>query len=546
MSKIVSAADAVAAIKDGQTIASVGVIGWVVPDATLAALGDRFRLTGAPRGLTFYFPCGTGDAIGIRGMDHVAQEGLMKRIISGSYINPIDPRTGKRPALMQLIQENRVEAYSWPIGASMHWLREVARKSPGYITRVGLGTYADPDCGGGKFTARCSENLIRKVRIGVEEFLFYPTRPIDVAIIRASSADAFGNLSFEDEPLVSASLALALAAKASGGRVIAQVRRIVPRSARAATTVRLPGMFVDALVVEPEMMMGTDVRYDRNYLSADVTTGPLPAIPFGPDKVISRRAAMEVRKHELSIFGFGAAADVPLVMAEQGRIDLHNGADDYWFTTEHGSYGGLVMNGWQFSANLFPQAVLDGVSQFDVIDGGLCRFAALAFAEYDRHGNVNVSKFGNANPGAGGFIDIAANAKRLVFTGTFTTGGLDVAYDAGKMRIRTEGKVRKFNDMVQSVTYSVRQGVAHGQSALIVTERAVFEETLDGLALIEVAPGIDVKRDVLDLMTFSPLRVLDPLPRMNASLFDPNLASGQQGRASNETRWPAVHAASHR
>jgi propionate CoA-transferase len=291
------------------------------------------------------------------------------------------------------------------------------------------------------------------------------------------------------------------------------------------------------------MMMGTDVRYDRNYLSANATTGPLPAIPFGPDKVISRRAALEVRKHELSIFGFGAAADVPLVMAEQGRIDLDKGADDYWFTTEHGSYGGLVMNGWQFSANLYPQAVLDGVSQFDVIDGGLCRFAALAFAEYDRHGNVNVSKFGKANPGAGGFIDIAANANRLVFTGTFTTGGLDVVYDAGKMRIRTEGKVRKFIDTVQSVTYSVRQGVAHGQSALIVTERAVFEETLDGLALIEVAPSIDVKRDVLDLMTFAPLRVLDPLPRMHASLFDPNPASGSQARKSKETRCPTFHAA---
>lgn len=533
MTKILSAAQAVASIEDGQTVASVGVIGWAVPDATLKALGERFRETGAPRNLTFYFPCGTGDAVGIRGMDHVAQEGLMKRIVSGSYINPVDPATGQRPALMRLIQDNRIEAYSWPIGASMQWLREVARKSPGYMTRVGVGTYADPDHGGGKFTSRCRDDLIKKIRIEDETLLFYPSWPIDVAIIRASSADAFGNLSFEDEPLVSAGLALALAAKASGGRVIAQVRRIVPRGQRLATSVRLPGMFVDALVVEPDMMMGTDTPYDEAYLRAVGTHAGLPAVPFGPDKVIARRAAMEVRQRELSIFGFGAAADVPLIMAEQGLIDPETGSDDYWFTTEHGSYGGIVMNGWQFSANRHPQALLDGVTQFDVIDGGLCRFAALAFAEYDSHGTVNVSKFGKVNPGAGGFIDIAANAQRLVFTGSFTTGGLEVGYDGGRMTIHREGKVSKFVDTAQSITYSVANGVAGGQSALIVTERAVFEATPHGLVLAEVAPGIDVRRDVLAHMAFAPQRIVDPLPLMDAALFDPNPKQGGASTAAN-------------
>ena len=531
MTKILSAEQAVASIKDGQTVGSVGVIGWTVPDATLAALGKRFRDTGAPRNLTFYFPCGTGDAVGIRGMDHVAQEGLMKRIVAGSYINPVNPQTGKRPDLMQLIQDNRIEAYSWPIGASMHWLREVARKSPGYITRVGLGTYADPDNGGGKFTSRCEDDLIQKIRINNEELLFYPTWPMDVAIIRASSADEFGNLSFEDEPLVSSSLALALAAKASGGRVIAQVRRIVPRGERLATSVRLPGMMVDALVVEPHMMMSTDTPYDDTYLCPSDGRIQLPDIPLGPDKVIARRAALAVRKQELSIFGFGAAADVPLVMAEQGLIDPVTGSDDYWFTTEHGSYGGIVMNGWQFSANRYPQAILDGLTQFDVIDGGLCRFAALAFAEYDSHGSVNVSKFGKVNPGAGGFIDIAMNAQRLVFTGSFTTGGLDIGYDGGRMKILKEGKVSKFVNKAQSLTYSVAKGVTAGQTALIVTERAVFEATPQGLVLTEVAPGIDVRRDVLEHMAFAPHQILDPLPLMDASLFDPRPG---QGAASSQ------------
>jgi propionate CoA-transferase len=230
----------------------------------------------------------------------------------------------------------------------------------------------------------------------------------------------------------------------------------------------------------------------------------------------------------LSIFGFGAAADVPLVMAEQGLIDPETGSDDYWFTTEHGSYGGIVMNGWQFSANLHPQALLDGVTQFDVIDGGLCRFAALAFAEYDSHGTVNVSKFGKVNPGSGGFIDIAMNAQRLVFTGSFTTGGLDIAYDEGRMTILKEGKVSKFVKAAQSITYSVGKGVAGGQSALIITERAVFEATPQGLVLIEIAPGVDLQRDILAHMAFAPYHILDPLPLMDASLFDPRPGIGFQ------------------
>jgi len=320
MNKIMSAEQAVAPISDRMTVASVGVIGWITPDKVLKALGDRFAATSSPRDLTFYFPCGTGDAQDIKGMDHVAQRGLMKRIVSGSYINPVDPRTGQRPALMGLIRRNEVEAYSWPIGASMQWLREVARKSPGYITRVGVGTYADPELGGGKFTARATDDLVQKIRINGEDLLFYPSWPIDVAIVRASSADEMGNLSFEDEALVSSNIGLVLAAKASGGRVIAQVRRITGAGARLASEVRIPGMFVDAIVVDPEMMMGSNTPHDPAYFGGKrVPLGDLPRPPMSVDKVIARRAAQEVRKRELSIFGFGAAADIPLVMAEQGQ-----------------------------------------------------------------------------------------------------------------------------------------------------------------------------------------------------------------------------------
>jgi propionate CoA-transferase len=518
MTKIVSAREAVEFIPDNATVASAGVIGWVTPDAVLRALGERFAETQGPTDLTFYFPCGTGDAMGIKGMDHVAREGLMKRIVSGSFINPVDPATGKRPELMRLVRENRIEAYSWPIGASMHWLREVARKSPGYITKVGLGTYADPLNGGGRFTEKAQQDLIRRISLDGEDYLFYPTWPIDVAIIRASSADEQGNLSWEDEPLTTANLALAIAAKASGGRVVAQVRRIVGK--RAASQVRLPGIFVDRIVVDPEMMMTTDTPYESAYFSGTrLALHNLPAPPMSLDKIIARRVAAEVRRGELAIYGFGAATDVPLVMAEQG---LFNGDEmfDYPATTEHGAYGGIVMPGWQFSANINPDAIVDGLTQFDVIDGGLCRFAALSFAQFDSRGIVNVSKFGAANPGAGGFIDIAHNTQRLVFAGTFTTAGLDAAYGPEGLTVRREGKVRKFVPEADSITYNVLEGVRdRGQSARIITERAVFDVEADGLALVEVAPGIDVRRDVLEQMDFAPARIAEPLQKMSIELF---------------------------
>lgn len=529
MSKIMSAEDAVAGIADGSTVASVGVIGWITPDRCLAALGERFRATGHPADLTLYLPCGTGDAVEIRGMDHLAQEGLLKRVVSGSYINPVDPRTGKRPELMRLIRENRIEAYSWPIGASMHWLREVARKSPGYLTRIGLGTYADPDLGGGRFTARATADLIRKVRFEGQEYLYYPTWPIHTAFIRASTADEFGNLSWEDEALVSSSIALALAAKASGGRVVAQVRRTVARGSRPAGQVRLPGMLVDAVVVDAAQMMVTDTPFDAAYLGGQPiadTLRRLPRMPFGADKIVAWRAAQEMRQHELSILGFGASSDMPLVMAETGQLTAEN-ARDWWFTTEHGSYGGVVMSGWQFSANLNPEALMDGVTQFDLIDGGLCPFTALAFAEFDAAGVVNVSRFGTANPGAGGFIDIAHNARRLVFCGTFTTGGLDVRVDDGLLRIVREGRQRKFVRTAAHVTYRVMQGVAErGQDACIVTERAVFHVGADGLTLVEIAPGIDLERDILAQMDFAPVRIAAELKRMDLAFFSSVQPSG--------------------
>ncbi len=522
MSKRITAADAARLVRSGDTVASVGVIGWITPDSLLKALADRFRAEKEPRDCHFYFPCGTGDSIGIRGMDHVAVEGLMKRIVSGSYVNPMHPVKRTRPELMRLIRENKVEAYSWPIGASMHWLREVARKGPGYMTRIGLGTYADPRQQGGKFNARSTEDLIELIEFRGLEYLFYPTFPLNVGFIRASSADPFGNLSYEDEALISSNTALALAVKACGGIVVAQVRREVPRHSRPAQHCRVPGVLVDHYVVEPEQMAGTDNPFDAVYLGGKrAEPARLPRLPLGPDKVIARRAAAEVVPGRTSIFGFGASSDAPLVMAEDGRFD-GDAIDAYQFTTEHGPFGGVVMSGWQFSANMGPEALLDGLQQFDFIDGGNCPFAALAFAQFDAAGNVNVSYFGSSNPGAGGFIDIAHNAKDLVFTGTFTTAGLSCQVGDGGLRIDKEGAVRKLVRQAEQITYPVRTGVAErGQTAKLLTERATFQVEAEGLALVEVAKGVDVRRDILDQMEFAPSRIAEPLPAMDAALFEP-------------------------
>lgn len=520
MTKFCDADAAAALIGDRQSVAVSGVIGWVVPDALLRAIGRRHERTGGPRDLTFYFPCATGDATGIPGVDHVARPGLMRRIVAGSYVNPRHPQTGERPALMRLIRDNRVEAYNWPIGATMHWLREVARRSPGYLTRVGLGTFNDPRHGGGRLTARTEEDLVEVVGLRGEEFLFYPTWPLDVGVIRASAADEHGNLSFEDLPLTTAALAVALAVKACGGTVIAQVSRAVPRGSRPAHQVRVPGVLVDRVVVAPDEPVGSGVPTASGYLGPASGTGRLlPVLPAGAEKVIARRVAREVRPGETAIFGFGASADVALAMAEDGLLD--DGAlADHVFTTEHGPFGGVVMPGWQFSANHGPEALLDGPSQFDFIDGGGCPFAALSFAQFDADGNVNVSRFAGANPGTGGFADIAHHARRLVFAGTLTTAGLKVSADRGELRILQEGTIGKFVPAVDHVTHRVADGVRRGQQALVVTERAVFDVTAGGLVLLEVAPGVDVRADVLDRIGF-PVRTPAAPSIMDPALFRP-------------------------
>lgn len=520
MSKLVSAREAVEVVQDGQTIAVAGCLAWIAADALLKALGERHAETGSPRDLTAIFPVGTGDGRHVHGMDHIAREGLLRRLIAGSILSAPNFFTKKLPATNRLVVADKIEAYAWPMGAMMHWLREVARRGPGYLTQVGFDTYADPKYGGTRVSASGAE-LVRVVEFEGKPYLFYPSMPIDVGIVRATSADEHGNLSFEEEPILSAVPAICLAAKAGGGKVIAQVKHIVGSGRRKTREVRVPGALVDHVVHVPDQPMGTGIFHEESYLGGvPYDKSQLPTIPESVDKLIMRLIAREVKKGVVTIFGMGMSTGVPLVMAEQGVFD--GGAlREFAFTTEHGPFGGVVMQGIQFSANRYADGLLDGPSQFDAIDGGICHTALLSFGEFGADGTVNVSKMGEKIVGAGGFIDIAHNATELVLSGTFTAQGLNVGGGPEGLRILREGRTKKFVRNVGHRTYPALQAVRErGQRVKLITERAVFNLKPEGLVLTEVAPGIDVRRDILDQMEFAPAAVAEPLAKMDAKLFE--------------------------
>ena len=520
MNKITDFETAIAGIPSGAVLAIVGVIGWIVPEKLLHALGQRYLDTGTPGDLTLYVPCFGGDNGEIKGIDNLMHDGMTRRLITGSFINPPDPKTGERPRSMRQVREDRIEAYTFHIGVMMHWLREIARRSPGYLTEVGLGTFVDPDLGGGKVTPRTTEDIVEKIDFRGKPHLFFPSISLDYGIIRATSADAHGNLCYEGDPLISSSLAIALAVKACGGKVIAQVRHLYEPGQRHAHMVKVPGILVDHVVVDPDQMLVTGIRDDVRFLGQErMDPRELPPLEPGAPTIIARRSAGMIKKNELTIYGFGASSSIPTVFAAEGRFN-GEGIYDYPSTTEHGSYGGIVTSGWQFSANYNADSLIDGVTQFDAIHAGLCKTCALAFAQFDRNGNINVSKFGNANPGSGGFIDIAHNATNLIFNGSFTTGGLKVEAAGGRLKILQEGKVPKFVQEAEQITYPLLTAVRErGQTAHIVTERAVFAVTPEGLVLLEIAPGIDLKTQLLDLMRFAPVHVPGDIPLMDPGLF---------------------------
>jgi propionate CoA-transferase len=511
-------------IPDGSYIGVGGFVGGMHPEEITRTMEDLFLQEGHPNNLSIMYAAGQGDKAD-RGLNHLGHEGMTTCIIGGHWA--LAPKLGK------LASENKAIAYNLPQGVISQLFREIAADRPGLITKVGLHTFVDPRLEGGKLNekAKTAGDVVDIIEVAGEEYLYYHTHPLDVAIIRATYADSRGNCTFQREGISAETLVIAQAVRNQGGTVIVQVEEIVEYGCLDTRLVKLPGIYVDVIVkASPENHSQTFGTMYNPAFSGEVRV-PVQSIPpmkLDVRKVIARRAAMELKPNAITNLGIGMPEGVAAVAAEEELEGMV-------LTTEAGTIGGVPAGGNDFGMTTNPDCVLDEPSQFDFYDGGGLDIAFLGLAQMDGQGNVNVSKFGTSIPGCGGFIDISQNAKKVVYCGTFTAGGLKTEVADGKLRIVQEGKAKKLLSSVEQVTFSGNYAAQIGQPVLYITERAVFRLTEAGIVLEEIAPGIDIQKDIFDQMDFKPA-VSDNLKLMDERIF----CEGPMGLTRNTAGSPAL------
>jgi len=507
--KFVSAKEAAANIRDEAIMGIGGFLGIGSAEEIFLAIEERFINEGHPKNITMVHTGGVGDG-DTAGANVLAHKGLIKRMIGGHF--------ARMPKLGAMIEQEIIEGYNIPQGILAHLYRESAAGRPRLISKVGLKTFIDPDYDGGRLNKIAKEDMVDKVTIDGEKYLSYKVPKVNVAVIRGTSADEQGNISFENEPLTLEGISIATAAKNNGGIVIIQVEKIVKRGSILPQDVRIPHILVDYIVVakDPErnhrQNYGTyfDARFTRNDI---VVQGSANIEPMGIRKIIARRAALCLNKnYKVVNFGIGIPEVVVAVLNEEQQNEL--------FTPiiESGIVGGVALGNMNFGASLGPDAIIDQTYMFDFIDGGGLDISFLGLAQVDFKGNINVSRFGTKVTGCGGFIDISQNVKNLVFTGTFSAGGLKIGITDGKLEVIQEGTVKKFVNQLQQITFSGDVALENKKDVIFITERAVFRLTEDGMVLIEVAPGIDVEKDIVANMEFRPI-ISKKLKAMDARIF---------------------------
>ncbi|SED50505.1 CoA-transferase [Rhodobacter sp. 24-YEA-8] len=502
---VMTADEAAGLVKDGDTLVICGCENVLTPDALLGALGRRHDETGAPKRLTEIHPIIVGMGAG-RGLENLARPGMVACAIGSGY------SFLKESRYTSLLNANAFEAHCLPMGTVFQMLRGIAAKQEKTVTDVGLDTFVDPDLGGGRMNAAAKEPIVRKEMADGKARLVYDNPRIDIAFLRGTSADEFGNISLEDEPVSLGIRTMAMAAKNSGGKVIVQVRRLVKGGSLHPRMVEIPGIFVDAVVVAPEQSVSGGALNPALTGEVRIPYQGQSRVEPGPSRIIASRAAQEIRDGEVVNLGVGMPIEIPRILNERGE------SGGTTFFPEHGSIGGVPGDRAIFGTNVNPDAIIDSTNVFDFFLGGGLDITFLGFGQLDAQGNVNVSRFNGIVPGCGGFVDITHQTKRVVFCGSFNAGGVDIRWQDGRLVVASEGRFSKLIPAVEQVTFNAASARRKGQQVLYVTERAVFSLQENGLRLDEVAPGIDVKSQILDLVPFA-IEVSPALKPMDARHF---------------------------